>query len=126
MYNQELIKQRVREAIDNSLSDDDILEIWNGYCDRNQYYEDRFDDMDMFNLRYEGLTPLEIAKIVFKADFNPDHKYYRDGIYGVKSYEDAGDCDIDIDTLVDYIVKDDEDFGFDEIREALDENPDNS
>lgn len=114
-------EDKVRAVIDD-MNSSDVVELWNEYCDKQKYFEDRYLYMDEFNDLFCGSTPLKIAEVVYQEDFNPMHDYFKDGIYGVTSYEDAYDCvcDMDLNSLVDYIVDNDEDFHNSDIREALD------
>lgn len=114
------IKERVRKAIDDSLSSRDLVEIWNEYSNKMGYYEDRYYEMELFNDQCNGMTPLEIAEMLYKADFNPSHKYFKDNMWGITSFENDSDCDIELDDVIDYIVDNDEDFGDSRIREILD------
>ena len=114
-------EDKVRAVIDE-MDSADVVDIWNEYCDKQNYFDDKYLYMDEFDDLFCGCTPLKIAEVVYQEDFNPRQDYFKEGVYGVTSYEDAWACvcDMDLDSLVDYIVENDEDFHNDDLREALD------
>ena len=116
-------RERVSEAIEDMLSTD-LIDVWNMYCDKGNNLEDRYLYMEEFNELFYGCTPLKIAEVVYDEDFNPNHEYFKEGIYGVTSYEDAWSCvcDMDTDMLIDYIVDNDESFRNQDLRIALSED----
>lgn len=115
--------ERVKAVLDD-MSDEDKVYIWNEYCrnindDISEIYPmDDFDDMA------EGMSPSDIARSIFYGGgFNPNDKFVGYTGYGnfvSFSYLDDDNARFYIDDLVDYIVDNDESFGDDDIREALD------
>lgn len=114
-------EDKVRAVIDE-MDSSDVVNIWNEYSEKNMYFEDRYMYMDEYDDLFCGCSPLEIAEKIYEEDFNPNHDYFKDGIHGLTSFDDAWACvcDMDLDSLVNYIVDNDEDFHNSDIREALD------
>ena len=54
----------IANIFDAELSDEEIIDIWNEYCDANRYYDNRIHSMDVFDEFFESYTPLEIADMV--------------------------------------------------------------
>ncbi len=110
--------EELKELLEN-MSDDDIIYVWNEYCDANSYYDDRINYMDWLNNDLEGRTPTQIIDMIDK-DFYTDDKYYKYTIYGIESFDDASDV-VYFDDLANYILDNDDDLGNSEIRIFLDE-----
>lgn len=80
----------------------DLVEVWNRYCENNNYTDDEIFDMGMFNEFMYGCTPLEIADKI-SDDFRVGDDYFRFTIWGnVESASDPEDL-MDIDDLAEYI-----------------------
>ena len=129
--------ERELQAVLRTLDSDAIFTIWNEYARENRS-DDELYEMEMFNEIYAGVDPLEIATRCFYgcdewnsgSSFNPNRDYfYYDG-YGnpisldyLSWNEYAGKYSFDYfdeSAIIDYIYENDEDFGIEEIREALD------
>ena len=59
------IEDLVIDTIDN-MSDSEMIDLWNEYCDNNRYYDDRIEYFDegVFNDLMSGKTPYEIYQII--------------------------------------------------------------
>lgn len=66
----------------DSLTKDNIVRIWNEYCEDTNRYDDRVEDMDCFDELMDGSKPSWIADRIFYGDFNPRHDYFGFNGYG--------------------------------------------
>lgn len=120
-------EQKVNEIenIINNLSDDEMVDLNNeyqGWVNGDNYIY----SMDDFDEIMDGKTPSEIANMVTYGDYNPFNMWFWFNGYGNVV---SGDCPEysngwDVTAIAEYCVDEDEDFGFDEIREILDEDED--
>lgn len=109
------------EIIENALnefSDSDVLDIWNNYCSANNYYEDEILYISMLDEMCQGMSPLEIIDKYGQMDITCT--YYKDGIYCPESFDDIW-SGVEEEDLIHYIIRTDSDFGYIELRQALDE-----
>ena len=105
----------VEGAVDN-LSENELLNIWDNYCDCNNYYDDKvYYVSDLDELCY-GMKPTEIISRYGDLD---GFEYFKDGVYteGSNSLLDL----IDYGALIDYIIDNEEDFDNSDIANALEE-----
>ena len=116
------IEDLVFNTIDN-MSDSEMIELWNEYCDDNGYYDDRIEYFDegVFNDLMAGKTPYEIYQIIDNSDisFFDDYCHY-DG-YELNTFSDVYDS-IDIDDLVKWVIEKEKDlcnFEIDELYNKL-------
>lgn len=111
---------RIREELE-SWGTDDLVEIWNDYCNECNYMDDyiEWNNPDEF---MSGRTPSEILEqIGDNYDIRDDYAVYT--IYGWESfnYESDEHCPIDINKLVDWIVDDEDGHGYDTLQDIVDE-----
>ena len=111
--------EELKELLEN-LDDNDLLYVWNEYCDTSRYYDDKICEMDWLDEDLESKTATEILRMADK-DFDVDNKYYKYSIWGIESFDNLEDY-VDLNCLASYILDNEEDFDNDEIREFLDEN----
>ena len=135
-------EQAIRNYVEQLNGDDLIylLQHMNGYdgC----FEEATYYDMDEFDEFLSGRTPVEIARMIFFGEFNPNNDYFRFNAYGNLESADwpdvvaeAEDLESDIiDHLVHYysgdtpwpnlddLVYADEDTLFNEYYEEVDED----
>lgn len=105
----------VEGAVDN-LSENELLGIWNDYCDCNNYYDDRvYYVSDLDELCY-SMKPTEIISRYGDLD---GFEYFTDGVY-TEGSNDLLDL-IDYGALIDYIIDNEEDFDNSDIADALEE-----
>lgn len=113
MDKQEQIKEYLK-----GLNDSELLSIYNDFanetCDNNIYTMDEFDEI------CENMDASDIARRCFYGKFNPNDEYFIFNGYANFESSDFLEDFIDFDYLVDYIVRNDEDFGNDNIHEMLD------
>lgn len=117
-------RERVAECISN-MSTRRLVSVWNEYCYANYYYEDVFEDMGSFDDLHCAMKPLEIANLLWDEDFNPNHEFYREG-YRIRSFAYASDCvnEMDTDSLINWIVNEEDWLHDEDIRDALSEEDD--
>ena len=66
----------LKEQLDK-LSEAKYAELWNGYCDTNNYDEQRLHPMEEFNEMFKESTPLEIADIAASSTaFNVNDNWF--------------------------------------------------
>jgi len=105
----------VEGAVDN-LSEWELLDIWNDYCDDNNYYDDRvYYVSDLDELCY-GMKATDIISRYGELD---GFEYFTDGVY-VEGSNDLLDL-IDYGALIDYIIDNEKDFDNSDIADALEE-----
>lgn len=112
--------ERIKEELE-SWGTDELVEIWNDYCNECNYMDDyiEYNNPDEF---MSGRTPSEVLEqIGDDYDIHDDYAVYT--IYGWESfnYETDEHCPIDIDTLADWIVDDEDGHGYDSLQDIVDE-----
>lgn len=116
-----MLKEKIKSYIDD-LHTHDLLVLWNSYCYEVHCYENEIHFMDELNDYLYGMKPLDIISSVGK-DFDVNNDYFRDGVYGLESFDYAR-REMDVDELVEYII----DYHFygddDELKEILDSDDD--
>lgn len=71
-------RDAIREYIKN-LRDYEQVNLWNDYCEAQNYSNNRIGGMDEFDDLFYGLSPLEIVRRL-DSSFNPSHAwFYFDG-----------------------------------------------
>jgi len=116
-------KIRAIESFLDELDMEQLVPLWNEYCEAVNYMDDMVENMDAFDELMTGMEPHEIAQKVCYGDFNYAHNWFSFNGYGnLVSFGRAEDENSPIYTLemAEYIVKHDVDFGCDEVRELLD------
>lgn len=113
MDKQEQIKEYLK-----SLNDGELLSIYNEFSEASGY--EQVFTMDEFDEICENMDASDIARRCFYGKFNPNDEYF---IFNGYENFDSGDYledFIDFDELADYIIRNNEDFDSDGIREILD------
>lgn len=96
------------QAISNyveQLNGDDLtyllqhMNAYDGCFEEATYY-----DMDEFDEFLSGHTPMEIARMIFYGDFNPNNEYFRFNAYGNLESADWHDVVAEAEDLVDDII----------------------
>lgn len=111
----EELKEELKETIKN-LTDWDVIDVWNEYCQENNYYEDEIFAMEELDYIASDMFPIEILEHFGDMDTNDD--YFINGIYGGKSFTNPYDV-ICLDDLVEYITRTFNDCHSMEIQEVL-------
>lgn len=102
----------------NDMSDDDIVMVWNRYCDNNNYYDEMIEFMDFLDDFFCDMSATEILEHIDR-DFDVTDEYFR-STYCFESFNDPYDA-VDVDYLVDYILDSEETLGSDELVEFFEE-----
>lgn len=113
---------KVEKMLDvlGDLYEDDLIEIWNHYCD------DYNDDLKIYPIGdlddwFCGMTATEILEACSENNVDTSDLYFRDTpYYGVQTTSDPTEW-INLDDLVVYILDEHNDYDIDEIRDLLDE-----
>ena len=73
----------LKEQLDK-LSEEEYAELWNKYCEANEYEEEMLHPMEEFNEFFKNCTPLELVEIGNNSGFGTvDDNWFRaKGIYG--------------------------------------------
>jgi len=124
-------KEEIRKQIENlvtdtinNMSDSELIDLWNEYCDNNRYYDDRIEYFDegVFNDLMAGKTPYEIYQIIDNSDISFFDDYCRyNGYDELNTFSDVYDS-IDIDNLVEWVIEEEKDicnFDIDELYNEL-------
>ena len=112
-------KEEIRKQIENlvtdtinNMSDSELIDLWNEYCDNNRYYDDRIEYFDegVFNDLMAGKTPYEIYQIIDNSDISFFDDYCRyNGYDELNTFSDVYDS-IDIDDLVEWVIEEEKDI----------------
>lgn len=116
--------EKKQELVDyiNDMSDDEIVELHNSYCDAAGCMDDRIYSMWELDELLEGRTPTDILCRGFHGDFNPHHEYFWFNGYGnLESADYTAALPIYPTDIADYILSEKDGLGNDEIQEILDE-----
>lgn len=97
-------EQAIRNYVEQLNGDDltYLLQHMNGYdgC----FEEATYYDVDEFDELLSGRTPMEIARMIFYGDFNPNNEYFRFNAYGNLESADWHDVVAEAEDLVDDII----------------------
>ena len=104
------IEDLVFDTIDN-MSDSEMIDLWNEYCNDNGYYDDRIEHFDegVFNDLMSGKTPYEIYQIIDNSDISFFDDYCRYNGYELNTFTDIYDS-IDIENLVEWVIEEENDL----------------
>lgn len=102
----------------NNMADSEIVCAWNEYAEANRYYDDRINYIEELDDFCVGLSALQI--IEHYGTLDTSCRYFVDGIYSAESFDDPWSV-IEEEDLINYIIDNDDNLGFREIQEALDE-----
>lgn len=117
-------RDAIREYIKNLL-DHEQVDLWNNYCDAQNYDDGRIEYMEDFDDMFYGLRPLEIVRRL-DSSFNPNHAwFYFDGWGDVCSTNYPENEIIQQDDIAEYIDESGDslyDPGIAELLESWDED----
>ena len=102
---------------------DDIVSIWNEYCQNYGNGDDILCSMDELDDILCNQKPSQIANLIWYGDFNPNYGYFKiDGYGNLKSIHSSDILDnIYIDDIVDAILENMDNLWNDEIQDFLGE-----
>ena len=112
--------EHIKEELE-SWDIDDLVQIWNDYCEDCNYMDDYVNYNDADELMC-GETPSDIINGL-GSHYSLNDRFAVYTIYGWESfnYETDEHCPIDIDTLADWIVDDEDGHGYDSLQDIVDE-----
>lgn len=114
------VREDVEDTV-NNMEDKELLEVWNRFCYNNSWDEDKIYYIEEFDDMFCSEAPLEIARMVQGSGFSANDYYFKQSCYGDLTSDDyVTDLIDDLDALIDYIIKHDDDLGSSDIREVLD------
>lgn len=105
----------------NDMSDDEMVELHNSYCEANNYRDDFIYSTYELDELLEGRTPTDILCMGFYGDFHPQHSYFWFNGYGNLESADFDDTPVYPPEIVDYMLRTEDGLGNDEIQYMLDE-----
>lgn len=112
-------EEKILEFLGN-LSERYLYYLYNDYAEHN-CYEKFFDMAEDFDSVLDSDKPSDIANMIYYGDFRPNDEYFSfDGNGNLYSFDYPSE-QISFDELADCMIRDDKDFGWEEIREILDE-----
>lgn len=109
-------------AIIEAMQDYEVIDLHNQMCEGNNCMDDYIYNNDIDELLCNQ-KPSEVANALHK-DYNINDDYAVFTIYGLNSFSYLGDenSPIDYDEIVDYIIDNEDDCGYSEIAEILEED----
>lgn len=111
-------KDTIYNALQN-LSDNDLMYVWNVYCDFNTNPDDVIYWTDDLNDLLSGMEPLDIMRLVCDG-VNLNYDFCKFTAYGLETAWTISDL-IDLDELADYIADGNTDFGYIDFTDLSDE-----
>ena len=96
----------ISNIIKENWSNDEIVRVWNDYCDKHCCSDDMIFYMDSFNELFDGLKPIEIVEKVMYGDFRTDDDFFAFNGYGnIVSFNDVDDYgSFDMRYVAEYLV----------------------
>ena len=96
-----------RAVIENMVSDD-VVNMWNEYCESHNYMDDYVFPMDYFDEEFRDTAPSTLASmIVYGGYFHVnDNYFYYDGYGNIRSFDyyDEYESPIDVDALCGWLL----------------------
>ena len=116
-------RDELYEAIDEvveDLNESEQVELWNEYCDANMYCDDEILSNDLDDILC-GYSPSEVADKLDDA-YRTYHQWaWFDGYGDICSSDYITETAYDKESLIDYMIDDDNSLGNCDIRELLDQ-----
>ena len=115
---------KIKEAI-TDLDNDDMVALWNEYCEANNYYDDYIENNDIDELFY-GCKPSEVLNKIDTNKYNQDDNYCAVdgwGEYVSFDYADDDDSPFDLDSLAQWVYDNEDGCGYldeDDLTDHLD------
>lgn len=118
------LEEKVREVIEN-MGNAEAVDMWNNYCEACKCPDDIIYYMSEFDEIMEYSTPWKIARACCYGDFCAAHEWFWFNSYGNLESSDFpiidGDSPFSLNSVVDYIIENNDPLYNDEIQEILDE-----
>ena len=114
--------EKIIDLLEDELTDGELVEVWNDYCERNNLCGDEIFSLEDFDNYFENYTPSEIAMVLFNSpSFNPFDKWFTFDGYGNIVTLNYLDGEIDLEAIADFAVQHDYSFGIWELADILEE-----
>lgn len=96
----------ISNIIKENWSNEEIVRVWNDYCDKHCCCDDMIFYMESFNELYDGVKPIEIVERVIYGDFRTDDDFFAFNGYGnMVSFNDVDDYgSFDMRYVAEYLV----------------------
>ena len=96
----------ISNIIKENWSNEEIVGVWNDYCDKHCCCDDMIFYMGSFNELYDGVKPIEIVERVIYGDFRTDDDFFAFNGYGnIVSFNDVHDYgSFDMRYVAEYLV----------------------
>ena len=115
---EEVIIEEINNVVE-SFTEEQSIEAWNNYCERNGYEETiEWLSDETINELFASKTPSELIRM--GEDIDLDNKYFYFHLGELNTTDDIYDV-VDDSEIVAYVIDYDDDFGDSELRELLDE-----
>lgn len=119
MTNEELM-ERIEDAL-YYMTEADQMEVWNKYCDANNYTDDRIEYNEPDELLC-GQTPSDVLRGVDMDEYRLNDTYAYFTIYGLRSANYLDDCaPFYLSAVVDYVINHEDALNNDDLQQVLDE-----
>lgn len=114
--------ERITEVL-NDLSDYELIDVHNRYCENNNYMDDYIDYMSEIDCMFSGMSATELLSKIDFDNFDVNNNYFVYTIYGLVSFDyvDDDNCPICIDEIASYILNNSDDLDCGEIADCLEE-----
>lgn len=117
-------RQKIVECI-NGMSDDEIVALYNKYCEANRYTDDYIYNTYELDEFLEWRTPTDILCMGFYGGFNPQHNFFwLDGCGNLESADCISETPIFAEEIADYILTKEDSLENYEVQEILDDEDD--
>ena len=115
---EEIIIEEINNVVE-SFTEEQLIEAWNNYCERN-YYEETIESLsdEIIDELYAYKTPSELIRM--GKDVDLDNKYFYFHLGELNITDDIYDV-VDNSEIADYVINYNDDCGDYELRELLDE-----
>lgn len=113
---------RIIEVL-NDLSDYELIDVHNRYCENNNYMDDYIEYMSEIDCMFSGMSATEFLSKIDFDNFDVNNNYFVYTIYGLVSFDyvDDDNCPICIDEIASYILNNSDDLECSEIADCLEE-----
>ena len=119
MTEAELI-ERIEDTL-YDMTEAEQMEVWNEYCDVNNYTDDKIYYNEPDELLY-GQTPSDILRGVDMDEYRLDDTYAFFTIYGLRSSNYLDECQpFDLSVVIDYVINHEDALNNDDLQKVLDE-----
>ena len=99
--------EQAKDILIDNLSDDEIIEAYNEYCEYRNDMDSIVYSMYEFDMVTENFTPMELASCVIYGEFNPSDDWFTfDGYDNLQSFRNSIVFDFFVENVDDdYIIE---------------------